>query len=67
MTTGIGVTTVPRIVLNRMSALGQHQIGIRVLAFDLPQATGVDGLLGLDFLRDSRLTIDFRPGEITLV
>jgi hypothetical protein len=49
-----------------MTALGLHQLGIRVLAFDLPQATGVDGLLGLDFLRDNVLTIDFRAGVISL-
>src|SRR5262245_30679296 len=48
MTTGIGVTTVRRIMLNRISALGQHQIGLRVLAHDLPIVADVDGLLGLD-------------------
>jgi hypothetical protein len=32
----------------------------------LPPGAGVDGLLGLDFLRGQSLTIDFRSGEITL-
>jgi predicted aspartyl protease len=66
MTTGTGVITVPRIMLNRLTALGQHQIGLRVLAYDLPLATDVDGLLGLDFLRDHVLTIDFRAAAISL-
>jgi len=64
--TGTGARTVPRVMLNRVSALGQHQIGLRVIAHDLPQAADVDGLLGLDFLRDQVLTIDFRAGEISL-
>jgi hypothetical protein len=32
-----------------------------MLAFDLPQAANVDGLLGLDFLRDNALTVDLEP------
>ena len=31
---------------------------------DLPAAIAIDGLLGLDFLRGTRLTIDFRNGTI---
>jgi predicted aspartyl protease len=67
MMTGTGVTKVPRVILNRMSALGQYQFGIRVLAHDLPLVANVDGLLGLDFLRDQVLTIDFRAATINLV
>jgi predicted aspartyl protease len=66
MTTGTGVMKVPRIMLNRLSALGQHQVGPRVLAHDLPTEANVDGLLGADFLRDKILTIDFRVGLISL-
>ncbi|HEX3447727.1 MAG TPA: aspartyl protease family protein [Isosphaeraceae bacterium] len=65
--TGTGVTKVPRVILNRMSALGQYQIGIRVLAHDLPLVANVDGPLGLDFLRDQVLTIDFRAATMNLV
>lgn len=66
MTTGTSVATVPRLILNRMSALGQNLIGIRVLAHDLPPSANVDGLLGLDFLRDQIMTVDFRTGIIDL-
>ena len=66
MTTGTTVATVPRFTVNRLSALGQHTIGLRVLAHDLPVAVGVDGLLGLDFFRDLSLLIDFRLGQISL-
>jgi hypothetical protein len=50
-----------------MPALGQRQIGLRVLAYDLPLAIDVDGFLGMDFLRDNVLTTNVRAGEITLV
>ena len=37
-----------------------------VVMHDLPAASGVDGLIGLDLLRGKRLTLDFRLGELTL-
>jgi hypothetical protein len=46
--------------------LGQHRFGFPVLAYTLPVSASVYGLLGLDFLRDQVLTIDFRAGQITL-
>ena len=49
---------------NRLSALGRHAIGLRVLAHDLPAEAAVDGLLGLDFFRDLSLQIDFRTERI---
>ena len=66
MATGSVVTSVPRVVLTRLTALGQHRFGFPVLAHTLPAGTSVAGLLGLDFLRDQVLTIDFRAGQITL-
>src|SRR4051794_32611822 len=36
MTTGIHVERVLRLMINRLSALGRHAIGLRVLAHDLP-------------------------------
>ncbi len=66
VTMGNGVESVPRLVLNRLSALGQHRLGLPVLAHNLPPATGIDGLLGLDFLRGTVLTVDFQNGRIVL-
>jgi len=67
VTMGNGVEVVPRVVLNRLTALGEHRIGIPVLSHPLPQEAGVDGLLGLDFLRGSALLVDFRVGRIALI
>src|SRR5687768_4184970 len=46
---GSGIELLPRVVLNRMSALGRHRIAFPVLSHSLPSAIGIDGLLGLDF------------------
>jgi hypothetical protein len=46
--------------------LGQTREAYPLLAISLPDETGVDGILGLDFLRGQRLTLDFRLGILTL-
>jgi predicted aspartyl protease len=63
---GSGIQLVPRVVLNRLSALGQHLLGLPVLSHSVLPAAGADGLLGLDFLRGTTLTVDFRVGQIAL-
>src|SRR5437667_4400634 len=59
ITTGSGVEFVPRIPLERIEALGLTRQDFPILAHTLPPSAGVDGLLGLDFLRQHRLTVGF--------
>jgi Aspartyl protease len=66
VTTGSGVEFVPRLEVSRLDALGQTRTAFSVLSHTLPPSSGIDGLLGLDFLRGQSLTIDFRLGNITL-
>jgi hypothetical protein len=66
VTTGSGVEFVPRIRLNKITALGQDQTDFAVLCHTLPPSATVDGLLGLDFFRGQKLAIDFNKAEITL-
>lgn len=66
ITTGSSVETAPRLMINRLSALGQHAVGMQIVAHDLPAGTAVDGLLGLDFFRGAHLAIDFRAGKIVV-
>jgi predicted aspartyl protease len=66
ITTGSGVEFVPRVIVNRVMALGQEQTGFPVLGHTLPPSASVDRLLGLDFFRGQSLTLDFRAGQITL-
>lgn len=66
MTTASGVEYVPRVPVDRIDVLGQHRQAFPVVAHTLPPSATVDGLLGLDFFRGIRLTIDFLEGQITL-
>ncbi len=66
VTTGGGVEFVPRITLDKIVALGQERTQFPVLGHTLPPSAGIDGLLGLDFVRGQTLTVDFRTGTITL-
>jgi predicted aspartyl protease len=65
LTTGSGIVIAPRLTVDRIKALGQSRTSFPVLAHTLPPTAPIDGLLGLDFLRGRRLTIDFRAGRIT--
>jgi hypothetical protein len=66
VTTGSGIEFVPRILVTRITALSTDRISFPVLCHTLPSRAGIDGLLGLDFLRGQVLTIDFRAGQVTL-
>ncbi|MFI5455086.1 MAG: hypothetical protein ACHRXM_06505 [Isosphaerales bacterium] len=66
MTTGSSVEQVAKVILTRLTALGQYRFGFPVVAHDLPAGAAVDGLLGLDFFRNQILTVDFQKGQITL-
>lgn len=66
VTTGSGVEFARRVELKRLTALGRERIGFPVLGHTLPPSAGVDGLLGVDFLRGLRLIVDFRIGQLDL-
>jgi hypothetical protein len=66
VTTGSGVEFVPRVTLDKMTALGQERTDFPVLGHTLPPSAGIDGLRGLDFFRGQSLTLDFRTGQVTL-
>jgi hypothetical protein len=66
VTTGSGVVRVPRVELVRVEALGEIRQSFPILAHTLPASATVDGVLGLDFVRGTRLVIDFRAGQVTL-
>lgn len=66
VTTGSGIEFAPRVIVNKIAALGQQRTAFPILAHTLPPAANVDGLLGLDFFRNQYLTVDFRGGEVNL-
>lgn len=64
--TGSGMEAAPVLVVNTLEVLGVCAAQVPVLCHDLPQRSFVDGLLGLSFLRQCRLSIDFGQGILTL-
>ena len=64
--TASGIEFVAEIALDRIEALNQQRRTFPVLAHTLPEGARVDGLLGLDYLRNRKLEIDFRLGRIDL-
>lgn len=66
VTTGSGIESAPYVTVERIVALGQERRGLAVLCHTLPPSAGVDGLLGLDFLRGCTLNVDFREGRMAL-
>lgn len=67
VTTGSGVEYIPRVAISKLTALGQERAGFPVLCHTLPPSAGIDGVLGLDFIRGKTMTIDFPAGQISLV
>lgn len=65
-TTATTVETVPEIIIPEMSVLGKTVKNVEAIVKDLPPETTVDGLLGLSFLRNFKLSIDFKKGELKL-
>ena len=66
VTTASGSEATMLFDVSSIEALGERRDRFRVLSYNLPAATGVVGLLGLDFFRDRRLVIDFRKSTVQL-
>jgi predicted aspartyl protease len=64
--TGSGIEYAPRTTVRSATAIGLKVVNLDVLCHDLPPESGVDGLLGLNFFRQFKLTIRFRKGIIDL-
>jgi len=66
VTTGSGVELAALVSVQSLTALGAFRANFTVLAHTLPPSAKVDGLLGLNFLRETTLTIDFKTGSLRL-
>ncbi|MBI3194227.1 MAG: retropepsin-like domain-containing protein [Ignavibacteriae bacterium] len=64
--TASGTEYASRIFVNSIQALGITRTNFPVLCHTLPNSARVDGLLGLDFFKNTLLTIDFKQGTITV-
>ena len=64
--TASGMASAPELRVTRIIAIGRERLDFPLLCYDLPQVLRVDGLLGLDFMRKYRLTVDFQNGFLSL-
>jgi len=66
VTTASGVEKVPLVVLETVSVLGKTASKVQAIVHDLPQKSYVDGLLGLSFLRNFNIHINFKEGLLSI-
>lgn len=65
-TTASTVESAPLVTIPKVSVLGVEVNNVLALIKDLPPEAGVDGLLGLSFIRHFNVEIDFKHGKLTL-
>ena len=64
--TASGLEFAPKMTVTKIQALGVVKNNFSLLCHTLPQSTNVEGLLGLDFFRNTVLKLDFIKGHIHL-
>ncbi len=62
MTTASGVIIVPQVTVDSIMVSNKSSNNVKILVHDLPPKSYVDGLLGLNFLRNFELYINFKGG-----
>lgn len=65
-TTASSVENVPYTIIPKVTVLDKTLKNVPCIIKDLPQESGVDGLLGLSFLRNFYLSLDFAKGILQL-
>ena len=66
ITTGSGTEYGTRVIVRRIECLGMERIEMPIVCYDFPPSAGIQGVLGLDFLREHKLVIDMREGTLCL-
>ncbi len=64
--TANGQIHVPILSVESILILGKHVKNCEVLIHDLPETSRVDGLIGLSFLKECKVKIDFQKGVLQL-
>lgn len=64
MITGSGIEYAPCIAVKSIHVGGENLDNVEVLCHDLPAEAGIDGLLGINFLMNFDLTIEYSSGKL---
>jgi len=64
--TGSDIVSAPTIVLPNLEIEGIRKEDFPVVAFNFPKEAGINGVLGLDFFRGTKLTLDFKEGILEI-
>ena len=67
LNTANGVIQIPVTEISGLRCLGQTKFNLKIHCHAFSSRLGIDGLLGLDFLQNLDLHIDFRNGTIELL
>ena len=57
---------VPKVTLKSFSLADARIDSLEALCYTIPEEHGIDGVVGLNFLRHFRITLDFEQGILTL-
>ena len=66
MVTASGVEKVPLVTLSHMKVGNSEAHDVKAMIHDLPAKSYVDGLLGLSFLRNFNVHLDFRDSMLEI-
>jgi len=64
--TASGIEFAPKLKVRKITSLGVEAKGVEVICHDLPPETRVDGLLGLSFLKNFNIHLQFKRGIIEI-
>lgn len=65
--TGSGIEYAPSIIVKSLIVGGEKVDNVEVLCHDLPTEAGIDGLLGLNFLKNFDFTIEYSLGRLQFI
>ena len=66
MFTASKLEKVPIVTIPKITVISKTAKNVKAMIMDLPKGARVDGLLGLSYLKNFKLTVDFKKGEIRL-
>ena len=64
--TANGTIEVPRLIVDKMVISNIEAQNIEIICHDIPDLTGISGVLGLSFLQYFRTVIDYKQGYLEI-